>query len=688
MNPHYIKSRFVRQKQSTKSSIEDNTPEEEELKKYRELIEKLDGEFKNKTSKVKINSMYSTSINTGGASNGNNKSSYMRRTASRTKEVVNDRDFLITFMNNDTMPILPKNMHLLSDNDTNQSISDENKYKNLADLMIEDRETVVETHFVRNVDDKMILKLYTALSRKSKEIFMDENHEEQSKNRVLFHKLNNIKMPKHEINDPSLNDNNKDNNFNISNDSNQDNDNPDLLFNDIDENNNIINENNEEKKDNEEINKLEFNENCKYNKKNNENIIKIPTLEKYNPYQDKYHSRRFHKFRPKNLWDPEIDGDFLAYINHNIICIEDIYNPNKEKIVNINNIREEEIKPIEAKEIFYDNNSTNPNKSENNTQNLDDNEAKEEDKNKSVDNSQKKELSNIEEEENENRTKNKFCEFKDRHPNLIEISLPVDHNKQKVNNFHNELKDIFYNRINEVGEFSEDIFPPKGIDLKPLKIYRYALNNERNEEVSTDRITILSSVKSSEPPTPKSKKTDKNNIKRKKTMFDISKPIKNRKIITNDNFIKKKSQDNLNSNLNFNFSYLLRKENEKGEIENKKEMSKENEEGNKNQNNIANFSLIEKKSQNNNEDSIDKKSLSDNLNNIFNFNNNNENKDNIKEINEESIKKENQSSILNEENENISNLQKVQNSNNVSNENLNYALNQENILSFSKNSDN
>ena len=37
MNPHYGKSRFVRQKQSTKSSIEDNTPEEEQLqeqKKY------------------------------------------------------------------------------------------------------------------------------------------------------------------------------------------------------------------------------------------------------------------------------------------------------------------------------------------------------------------------------------------------------------------------------------------------------------------------------------------------------------------------------------------------------------------------------------------------------------------------------------------------------------------------------
>ena len=702
MNTHYGKSRFIRQKQSTKSSVEDNTPEEEELKKYRELIEKLDGEFKNKTAKVKINSMYSSSINTGGTSNGNDKSSYMRRTISRTKEVVNDRDFLINFMNNDSMPILPKNMHLLSDNDTNQSISDETKYKNLADLMIEDRETVVETHFVRNVDDKMILKLYTALSRKSKDIFMDENHEEQSKNRILFHKLNNIKMPSHEINDPSVNNEpNKDNNLNNSNDSNQDFDNNDiynnnknniLIYNENnenDENNNAIkeNENDEEKKENEEKNKLEFDENCKYNKKNKENIIKIPTLEKYNPYQDKYHSRRFHKFRPKNLWDPEIDGDFLSYINHNIICIEDIYNKNKDKTLNINNSkREEEINPIEAKEIFYDNTSTNQNKSEYNTQNIDDNENEGGEKNKSIDNSQKKELSNIEEEnENENRVKNKFCEFKDRHPNLIEISLPVDYNKQKVNVFHNELKDIFYNRINEVGEFAEEIFPSKGIDLKPSKIYRYALNNERNEEVSTDRITLLSSIKSSEPPTPKTAKSrkttvDKNNLRRKKTMFDITKAAKTRKL-TNDNFIKKKSQDNLNSNLNFNFSNLLKRENER-ESGNKKTTNKGNE-NEEIQNNIGNFSLIEKKSQNNNEDSIDKKSLSDNINNIFNFNN--ENKDNINEENEEK-----QSNSVNEENE-IS-LKKLDNSNNsinnITNENFKYPSNRENILSFSKNSDN
>ena len=203
---HYGKSRFVRPKQSTKSGIEDNTPEEEQLKKYREIIERLEGEFKNKSGKVKMGSLYSNSINTGGASKGNNKSSYMRRTTSRTKEVLNDRDFLINFMNNDVKPFIPKNIHLLSDNDTNQSISDDIKFQNLANLMIDDKETVVESHFMKNVDDKMILKLYTALSRKSKEVFMDEKHEEQSKNRVLLHKLNDIKIPIHEIYDPSLND--------------------------------------------------------------------------------------------------------------------------------------------------------------------------------------------------------------------------------------------------------------------------------------------------------------------------------------------------------------------------------------------------------------------------------------------------------------------------------------------------
>ena len=674
MNTHYGKSRFVRQKQSTKSGIEDNTPEEEELKKYRELIEKLDGEFKIKTGKVKTNSMYSSSMNMGGTSNGNNKSSYMRRTASRTKEVLNDRDFLINFMNNDTMPILPKNMHLLADNDTNQSISDETKYKNLANLMIDDKETVVETHFVRNVDDKMILKLYTALSRKSKDIFMDENHEEQSKNRILFHKLNNIKIPKIEIYDVSMNENNDKNNDNNSNDSfysnkeqekekekEKENLNKNDLnfiqkkntksnlkkfdFNDknLDKTNNKknkvtineknikeLNENNitpiNEKKEEEkeEKNKLEFNEHCKYNKKNLNKIIKIPTLETYNPYKDKYHSRRYHRNRPMNLWEPEVDGDFLGYINHNIICIEDIYNKDKDKT--INDTREEEIKPIEAKEIYYDNGSNN----QNNSFNTHDNDNKDE-HNKSVDiNNPKKESSNAgEEEENDNRIRNKFCEFKDRHPNLIEISLMVDQAKLNQNTFHNELKDIYYSKINEVGEYSEDIFPPKGVDLKSLKIYRYALNNERNEEMSTDSFTILSNKPPTPPATPKSYITKKNSSKKKKTIF-------NKRKISEDIHIKKKGTSKLNENINLNFSALIKRESDKVDFENRKETNKVNEDENilKNNINLENtFSLIEKGSQNIEDNSIDKKSLSDNLNKIFSSSNIEENNNNDKNDN-------------------------------------------------------
>ena len=668
--------------------------------------------------------MYSSSINAGGASKGNNKSSYMRRTTSRTKEVLNDRDFLINFMNNDSKPFIPKNMHLLSDNDTNQSISDETKFQNLADLMIDDRETVVETHFMKNVDDKMIMKLYTALSRKSKDVFMDENHEEQSKNRVLLHKLNNIKIPIHEIHDPSLKDDNENSEDNLSESEDSYKESENMSFNrnnnaikrkttknnsniknninSVDNNNEINNKNDEEK----EVDncKLEFNKDCKYNKKGKKNVIKIPKLEPYNPYLEKYHSSRFHKYRPKNEWDSEIDGDFLAYINHNIICIEDIYNKEKVKDLNINNSREDEIKPVEAKEIFYDNNSVNQNKSDYNTHNTYDNDNKDK-KNKTLDNSQKKELSNIDEEEdNEVKIKNKFCEFKDRHPNLIEISLTVDPTKQKQNIFHNELKDIYYSRINEIGEYSEDIFPPKGVDLDSVKIYRFALNNERNEEVSIDRLTILSTKKSTPPTTPKSQKKEKDLTKRKKTMFYM---YNNRKI-NGDDIVKKKSQDNSNINLNVNFSDLLKRENEKVDNKNEIEIIKINNEGEENNslNNLDNFSLIEKGSQINDDNSIDKKSLSDNLNKIFSsgsFKSNNEeninnkkNNDNIENNNNmnnninNDINKKLFSEDNNGENQNEISLKLNNNKFNSNSElslpNAYQQENKDNILSFSGNS--
>ena len=133
----------------------------------------------------------------------NNFSSNVRRTTSRTKEILNDRDFLINFMNDDTMPILPKNMHLLTDDDTNLNIEDKTKFLKLADLLLDDKETVKESFFINTVEEKMILKLYTALSRKSKDIFMEENKDNKdiNKKRILLHKLNNIEIPRFYIED-------------------------------------------------------------------------------------------------------------------------------------------------------------------------------------------------------------------------------------------------------------------------------------------------------------------------------------------------------------------------------------------------------------------------------------------------------------------------------------------------------
>ena len=84
-----------------------------------------------------------------------NLSSNIRRTTSRTKETFKDRDFFINFMNEDSMPILPKNMHLLTDDDTNQNIDNKTKFQKLADLLLEDKETVIENFFLKKVEDKI-----------------------------------------------------------------------------------------------------------------------------------------------------------------------------------------------------------------------------------------------------------------------------------------------------------------------------------------------------------------------------------------------------------------------------------------------------------------------------------------------------------------------------------------------------
>ena len=507
-NLNLKKSRF--HKLSTKSGNEENNSDDEELKKYQELIGNLAYNLRNNNKNDLSSSPYSDS---GLESSQNNLSSNVRRTTSRTKEIFNDRDFLINLMNNDTMPILPKNMHLLTDDDTNQNIDDKTKFKNLAELLLDDKETVVESHFIKKVEDKMILKLYTALSRTSKDIFMKDNNDNKDKNRIILNKLNNIKIQKFVLEE-------------------KDNDGEDDLN---DENNTILNKITKKKQkffspkkesksnyldelddiiSNKDINSIRkksliksqnyelynypkerpyFLPDCKYNKKNKSvKKIKLPSLETYLPLRsNKSHSRKIRKAQipqqPKvPQWEPDIDCDLLAYINHNIVKIEDIYNKGKENVFELKENQDEEIEPIEAKEIFLDINQAN-NNNEDETENVNN-------KNKSMDNNNqsKKSLTNISyEEETELKAKNKFFEYKGTTPNLIELSFMVEPDKKKVIDFHNDLKRLYINRINEIGELDENMFPSFGNNIKINKIYKYAMNNERNEEINTDNFTLF-----------------------------------------------------------------------------------------------------------------------------------------------------------------------------------------------------
>ena len=500
---NYKKSRFFHK--STKSGKDDNNPEDKELKKYEDVVEKLNQLFPSHPRKDLTGSLNPESA----VESSNNFSSNIRRTTSRTKEILNDRDFLINFMNDDTMPILPKNMHLLTDDDTNLNIDDKTKFKKLADLLLDDKETVKESFFINTVEEKMILKLYTALSRKSKDIFMEENSDNKdNKKRILLHKLNKIEIPHFNIEDkdkdninlpenPSLN-------LNINHELNDEQD---------DNDNSILNKLKKKQK-NESIQKIslsnsinilsginslrrkskflikekpQFSSDCKYNKKNKSiKVIKIPSLE-YKPI--KFHNKKTKRFitqpEKNEQWEPDIDGDLLAYINHNIVKIEDIYNKGKENIFELKENQDEEVKQIEAKEITFDlSQSQNEDESDINAT-----------KNKSIDyanNAQtKRTLTNIsDEEDTEIKNKNKFCEYKDRLPKIIEISLSVEPEQKKMSDFNKELKALYSNRINEIGELGEELFPTFGDNLKHDKIYKYALNNERNEEIVTDNFTL------------------------------------------------------------------------------------------------------------------------------------------------------------------------------------------------------
>ena len=566
------KSNFSRPKENTKSMIEKNL-EEEQFKKYDAIVNKL---ILTVSNKDKILSRTDDDFsNKRTPSLGKNKSNF-KVTVSRTKDDRNDKDFLSTFMNNDSLPILPKNLHLLSDNDTNQSISNTDKFKNLANLMIDDRESYSENCFIRNSEDRLILELYTILGRQSKEIFLEEENDEKlSKKRLLFQKLNDIKIPIFDFNKPNYIENKKKETLKIEKND--------------ETNGESVKENNNEKNDERENNENE----CYFKREEEKGFFLMPELIniKYYKRKTKYLEKNNEKF-----WDPEIDSDLLSYINHNIIRIEDIYNSKENRgywgeqqknKINIEDIDEDKITAVNAQEIIS---------SDSENEDDEDNYIKEQLK---INNK----YSNInEEEEVPKKTKIKFTEFCGISPYQIEVSCQVDNERVKEAQNNENFRDKHTSELNKISAYEEKNFPTYGIFLSNDLIQRIASKNEYNEIDKNESFTIESTIKNF------LSDNSSNSIK------NIRKDIKKKTMV-----VKAK---NLFSSINISESQLTKKnsllnENEKLSPLNKEINSNNEEYTNKNQERkYCNYINIKKESN------------EINITNKLNKNNNVENKKN------------------------------------------------------------
>ena len=471
------KSHFT-QKQSDK---DDKSPEDIKLKKYEEIVQKL-------LQTVKHRDKNERSEHTESNKQKVNNKSYSSPTTSRIKEDAGDREFLNSFWNTDDHTnILPKNMHLLIDNDTNQSISSQEKYKNLSNLMLDDK-NITEFNFIRNPEERVKLHLYTAFSKKSRELFMNENHPKRSKNQTLFHKINDIHIPKFEFKQSNLQKNdNLINSYNFI-------ENSDINYEKSEGSENInfgVNDNNgdEHKNENE---KHYFNE-C-YFRQEKKGYFHIPTLvkiESKSPIKRELRKQKTYigpvkmlnpfkkeiKKQDDIFWDPEIDADTLSYINHNFISIEDIYN---KKIIDEKNIKnksppiqndenEPNLIPIQAKEITF------ASQRKNTMNNFVYEKEKKYDGFEHGDNDKLK---------NENKNDNKFIEFIAINPNIIKTEYQVVPKAKEEFKYELKLKKDFREKINKISEYDLSLFPKNG-DYSAKKIERvlrfHELVKERKE---------------------------------------------------------------------------------------------------------------------------------------------------------------------------------------------------------------
>ena len=469
---------------TNKSHFTQKQPEKEEkpseddlkLRKLEKIIKKLQtaGEHKEKYERNTHNELSKQKVN--------NKSNYSSPTTSRIKEDISDREFLINCMNIDEhYNILPKNMHLLTDNDTNQSISSQEKFKNLSNLMLDDK-NITEFNFIRNSEERVKLNLYTAFSKKSRELFMNENHPKRSKNQILFHKINDIHIPKFEFK-PTISTTNNENKSGINSSYNEASEGEKSCGS---ENNNVLllKENlviPEEQRKEKEKEEKKFTE-C-YFRQEKKGYFRIPSLVKIdNTVKTSAQKKEFRKqktyiggttklinpFKKEVkkqddiFWDPEIDADTLSYINHNFISIEDIYNGcnieeknDKNKNPQIQNDEESNLVPIQAKEYFFD----KDNKAMNNFVY---------EKDKKIPGYEQMDVDKM---KVENRNHNRFIEFIAISPGVIHSEYQVSQNAKEDLKFGLDLKKDFKEKINKISEIDLNLFPRNG-SLNAKKIER------------------------------------------------------------------------------------------------------------------------------------------------------------------------------------------------------------------------
>ena len=451
------KKSMSRKRETTKSTLEKKSTEEDELKNYEALLMKLAQAIIHKDKPInQIEGDSSSNKRSPSAGTWSN----FKLTASRTKDERNDKDFLINFMNSESSTLIsPKNLHLLSDDDRNKSITNTEKFKNLSNLMLEDKNAYSECYFIKNSEDRMILNLYTILGRKSKELFLEEDDDKEkiSKTRLLFKKLNNITFPKFDIkknkkekiNKVDYEQNNKglDEEINIDLKSNESEDKKEEsldLYSDED-----IQKNKDE---------------CYFKKKEKHNFILPDLIDIKNYKKIRRKIRLTNKENYENFWDPELDANALSNINHNFVRIEDIYNEKEKNIENEEDINNEDNLEVNAEEIKSS-----------------DSESEEEKENK---------VEIKDTEEMLKKGKNRFIEFFEVSPVQMGLSFLVDSKKVKEYYDNLELKEMLELKLDEINEFEEKVFPKKGYKLSSDLIYRIAINNDTNIIEENERFTI------------------------------------------------------------------------------------------------------------------------------------------------------------------------------------------------------